>query len=361
MCIYIFQLLVLFCSSAVINNCKIDFKKKRKRILAINVFFLWVICALKAPSVGIDIEGYKRVYEASAYWQWFDFSQVYYEEGYTVLMQLFSKLGADFQFFNAFVYTVIYVPWFVFLNRYTRQPTMSLLIYICYQFWVFNMSGLRQGMAMSICLIAFIILEKKSLRRIFLFVGFVLIASTIHRSAIVFLIALGVYIFSVKIGTLLIFCLSYLLAIVFRPTVVSVVNTIAGGYQVPPNVTLGGSFIMLVGFTCFCFYVVYQVETSRENSRKEKLIRTDINQAAVYMMLCSVALNLVLNGSNMLRGASYASMFLTIALPNSTMACTWKSKVYVNCAVALFLLALYFSDVLLANQLNIVPYKVFWK
>lgn len=357
--IYIFQLIFLFGSSAVINNSKADFRQKRKRILAINLFLLWLVCAMKAPSVGIDIDGYKRVYEASAQWEWFDFSQVYYEEGYTVLMQLFSKLGADFQLFNAFVYTVIYVPWFVFLNRYTRQPTMSLLIYICYQFWVFNMSGLRQGMAMSICLMAFIILEKKSLRRIILFVVVVLAASTIHRSAIIFLVALGVYLFSVKISTLLLFCVSYLLAIVFRPTVVSAVNSIAGKYQVSETITLGGSFVMLVGFTCFCFYIVYRVEASRKDTHKVRLVNVNISHAAVYMMLCSIALYLVLNGSNMLRGASYASMFLTIALPNSTTACTWKSKVYVNCAVSVFLLVLYFSDVLLANQLNIIPYKVF--
>ena len=135
--VYIFQLIFLLGSSAVVNNCSgLDKAKKHKMILAINIFLMWILCVLKKYTVGIDVAGYKRVYEASASWPWFAFSNVYYEYGYTALMQLFSKNGADFQIFNLFVYTIIYVPIFVFFNRYSKQPTMSLLVFICYQFWV---------------------------------------------------------------------------------------------------------------------------------------------------------------------------------------------------------------------------------
>lgn len=115
--VYIFQLIFLLGSSAVVNNCSgLDKAKKHKMILAINIFLMWILCVLKKYTVGIDVAGYKRVYEASASWPWFAFSNVYYEYGYTALMQLFSKNGADFQIFNLFVYTIIYVPIFVFLT-----------------------------------------------------------------------------------------------------------------------------------------------------------------------------------------------------------------------------------------------------
>ena len=343
-------------SSAVINADKtIDTETKRKRIIKINIFALWLFCALKAPTVGIDIAGYKRIYEESARWPWMAFSNVYFEAGYTLLMQLFSKVGLSFQIFNGFVYIVIYFPWYVFLSRYSKEPTISILIYICYQFWVFNMSGLRQGMAMSICLLAFMLLEKKKAKRILGFIGLVVLASTLHQSAIIFFIALGVYYFTVSIKTIVGFLGVCFGAIFFRSSVVTLVNSIAGKYQVQQNMTLGGSFIMLIGFAAFSFGILAICQY------RNGLFRGfEIDQAATYMMLCSIVLNLFLNGSNILRAASYASMFLTIALPNCINRCTRTSRLIVNVAVGLFLISLYFSDVLLVNQLNILPYRFFW-
>ena len=271
-------------------------------------------------------------------------------------MQLFSKNGIDFQIFIAFVYTVIYVPWYFFLKRYSKQPTMSIIIYICYQFWVFNMSGLRQGMAMSICLIAFMLLEKKRVRNVIGFVLMVVVASFIHRSAILFLFALGIYFFSADIKTLFTFFIIFALCFVLRSNIVGFVNSFAGSYQVGMNMDLGGSFIMLVGFTIFGFAAI-----TMTSSEKPIAGQLDIDRASIYMMLCAIAFNLAMNGSSLLRAASYFSMFVTVSFPNSLTRCTWKSKLLANLAVIVFMLGLYFSNVLLPNQLDILPYKFFWQ
>lgn len=357
MTIYIFQLALILMFSFIVNNqSNLSQEQKKKRILLFSISLIWIVCVLKKETVGVDVSGYKRIYEESSYWPWLAFSNVYFEKGYTFLMQLFSKNGIGFQMFNAFVYTVIYVPWYIFLKRYSKQPTMSILIFICYQFWVLNMSGLRQGMAMSICLIAFIFLEKKKMRNMVGFILLVALASSIHRSAIIFLLAIGVYIFSVDIKTILTFFSVFTLCFVMRSNIVRLINSIAGQYQVETNMTLGGSFIMLVGFTAFSFVVIALTDSEKQNSWQ-----FDIDHASVYMMLCAVALNLVLNGSSLLRASAFLSMFVTVAFPNSLTRCTWKSKLYVNLAVIVFMIGLYFSDVLLPNQFNITPYKFFWQ
>ena len=68
----------------------------------------------------------------------------------------------------------------------------------------------------------------------------------------------------------------------------------------------------------------------------------------------------MLNGSNLLRGAMYSTVFLTIALPNEISKYDLKSRMILNVMVGLFLLALYYFDVLKPNMLNIIPYKFFW-
>lgn len=355
MATYTLMLIAILLSSALVQNgAKRSFEQKRKLILKIGIFILWIMCALKHESVGIDIEGYKRVYEESARWEWFDYSKVYFEEGYILLMQLFSKNSLSFQVFNVFVYALIYFPWYIFLNRYSKLPTLSLLIYICYQFWVFNMSGLRQGIAMSICLIAFVVLEKKSILRALISIGMILLASTVHRSAIVFLIALGAYAARINIKTISIFGICYFACMFFRSSVVAFVNAIAGIYQVSQRMVLGGSFIMLVGFTIFIVYTNYNVHDDNNTDIK-------IENSSAYMMLCSIALNLALNGSNMLRVASYASMFLTVALPSAIVKYNRTSRILLCFMVGVFLILLYYHDVLMANQLNIIPYKFFWQ
>ena len=357
MSIYIFQLVLILTVSFIVNNQKkLSQDEKKEIMLRTSIALIWLICVLKKYTVGIDVPGYRKIYIMSADWPWFSFSNVYYEEGYTLLMQLFSKNGIDFQVFGAFIYTVIYVPWYFFLKRYSKQPTMSIVIFICYQFWVFNMSGLRQGMAMSICLIAFMLLEKKKAWNVLGFISVVVVASYIHRSAILFLFALGIYFFSVDIKTLFTFFMIFALCFTLRSNIVGFVNSIAGDYQIGMNMILGGSFIMLVGITIFDFAAI-----TMTSSEKSIAGQFDIDRASVYMMLCAVAFNLVMNGSSLLRAVAYFSMFVTVSFPNSLTRCTWKSKLLANLAVIVLMLGLYFSNVLLPNQLNILPYKFFWQ
>lgn len=357
MSIYFIQLALILITSFVVNSQKgLSEEEKKKKVLLFSISAIWIICALKKETVGIDVAGYKRIYMESSNWPWFAFSNVYFEKGYTLLMQIFSKNGIDFQIFNAFIYTVIYVPWFFFLKRYSKQPTISIIIFICYQFWVLNMSGLRQGMAMSICLIGLMLLEKKRVRNVIGFILLVLVASSIHRAAIIFLLAIGVYFFAVDSKTIITFFSLIIMCIVFRSNVVEFINSITGQYKVGMGMTLGGSFLMLTGFTIFSIVVI-----ALTDNKKRKEWQFDIDHASAYMMMCALALNLVLNGSSILRASLFFSMFVTVSFPNCLTRCTWKSKVYANLATVVFMIGLYIFDVLLPNQLNILPYKFFWQ
>ena len=72
--------------------------------------------------------------------------------------------------------------WFIWRN--SRDIPLSLTIYVCLGLFTFNMNGMRQAMAMSICLFAFEFTKKQKLIP---FVLTVLLAMQFHRTAMCFI------------------------------------------------------------------------------------------------------------------------------------------------------------------------------
>ena len=70
-----------------------------------------------------------------------------------------------------------------FISRHSDDPMISWLVFICLGLMTFSMNGMRQALAMSICLLAYRFVEDKKLLR-FLIVVF--IAVLFHKSAIIF-------------------------------------------------------------------------------------------------------------------------------------------------------------------------------
>ena len=143
--------------------------------------------------------------------------------------------------------------------------------------------------------------------------------------------------------------------ILFRPLIVYFLNGL-GSYQTRVTITLGGSFLMLLCFTIFYLFVD---ATIRKKSKKYRLtVKMDFYPT--YMMMCAVILNLALNGSIILRAASYTSCFLTISVPTALSVCDKKSRIVLSIVFSLFLRVLFVYEVLLPNQLLIMPYRFFW-
>ena len=71
-----------------------------------------------------------------------------------------------------------------FIRLYSKDCEISVTMYICLGLLTFNMNGMRQALAMSICLIAYdFIVKKKPIS----FVLTILVAMTFHKTAIIFL------------------------------------------------------------------------------------------------------------------------------------------------------------------------------
>lgn len=145
---YTLMLGTIFGISVIVNNgTKMDRKKKNRLILKLGILLIWGMCALKRKQWGLisrDINGYMsslHIGHGLVLVMYTSKRDIHCSCNYSQRMEFRFKYST-----HSFI-ALIYFPWYLFLKRYSQMPTLSLLIYICYQFWVFNMSGLRQGIA----------------------------------------------------------------------------------------------------------------------------------------------------------------------------------------------------------------------
>ncbi len=145
----------------------------------------------------------------------------------------------------------------VFIAKHSKEPAFSFIVYICLGLMTFNMNGMRQAMAMSICLLAYgFAKERKPLR----FLLIVLLAFTFHRTAVVFLLAypLSHYKPSPRRNTLL--AGAVLLFLLFSRRLAALYDSWVGkDYASGESFEGGGivvvlTYLLLLGIGAFCVY-----------------------------------------------------------------------------------------------------------
>lgn len=160
--------------------------KKKKRFCVICGFILIIVLGTRSKFVGSsDTYNYcnmmQRAVEASSWSQFYIEGPV--EKGFQFFLWGFSKVFKDPQWL-IFISSAIYVTCImIFIYRYSKDVCLSTVMYICLGLMTFNMQGMRQSIAMSICLLAYDLAKNK---RLIPFVILVTLASRIHQTAIVF-------------------------------------------------------------------------------------------------------------------------------------------------------------------------------
>ena len=111
------------------------------------------------------------------------------ESGYYLFTWLLSRVTQEGQMLVLITSCFITFGTCRFIYKNTQDPPLALLIYVCLGLFTFNMNGLRQAMAMSICMMGYELVKK---RKLLWFLVVVFIAMQFHKTAFCFII---VYLF----------------------------------------------------------------------------------------------------------------------------------------------------------------------
>lgn len=368
MIIYFILLLYIFVLPIALEHLVPDYAKRQKWITGLGLFAVFLILSLKAPSVGIDIKGYSEQYYISKLMSWENNDYVFFENGYIILEKIFSKAGFDFQFFAAFIYLVECLALYLLISKYSNDATMSLVIFVCYLTFIFSMSGLRQVIAMSVCIFAYLLFCKRKPIPIICGMLLIILAITFHRSAYIFFIIplVMLYCNKVKKFNLIVFIIVLLFSIFGRVFIWNIVNRFMKNVDSATTITLGGNFLFLVGVMFFCLFT-YEAYYGIGFFGKKKPIQTvavpriefEDTMCLRVAELCVFG-QIMFSGDSMLRTVNYFMILLIPFLPRMLTKYRKDQRLILQIALILFLLILFIQS-LINNQLEVSHYKFFWE
>lgn len=208
------------------SSIKTDCRAKRTFLVWCGIA-LFLIIALRSKNVGSsDSLRYFTNWDALRYITYENLEKYInnsiMEKGYLISVWILSHIfpNPQFLFIITGILFSIAVCKFIYVN--SDDPQLSFIMFICLGLYSFMVQGLRQAIAMSICLFAFEYCKK---RKLFKFILVVLFASLFHHSAIVFLIVYLIYGFTINIESIIVSVIVGIATIKFAPILADFANT----------------------------------------------------------------------------------------------------------------------------------------
>lgn len=236
---------------------------------------LCIFSGLRDISFGTDLLGYQRRF--LYYVSYVDYMDIIrqYQQGvmkdglFYVIMKFFADCGFSYQFFIAMVTSFYIVVVTILIAKHSQIPIISFMMFMSLSWMQFSFTGLRQAVAMGICIIALLLLlkNKKSIIAILC----ILVAGYAHSSAWIFLIAPVIARLDFRIGKARFFQItvaSVVLATLgnalFRKIVATVAwnNTLAN--YADSNITLNWTGFLIQLMFSTASYLTYD-KTIKEN------------------------------------------------------------------------------------------------
>lgn len=278
-------------------------------------------------------------------------------------MKLCCELGMNFQLFLSIVSGIILFPLYMFIKRYSEFKCLSCLVYICYILFEFDMTGIRQAIAISIILIAFITLVEKPKNHIFIFSILVLIASTFHVSALISFMVLpffrvknlisytGIVIVTVLVGTLMRSILMERIKILFAK---ESMNASAPVY-------FGLNILFLILVSIIIYLHLRSVDNKKVILSETKMIMNKKRMILYKIFLFAPMVAILFGSETAARSFMYFAPPIIVLLPNTLLMFKNNSRVLISMLMIVFFITFFFYNSLLFGGFDIVPYLFFWE
>ena len=341
-------------------------RQKDTFILIVSGIALFAIYVLRDYSVGRDIMGYSETYDSMQNQVLFDASWTWMEWGYVLLMKLSSMIGLSFRGFLAIVYSIILIPLGVFIKRYSQNVTLSIIVFICFQLFVFSMSAVRQTLAMSICITAYMVANRNGFKPFLWYCILLVFAILVHRSAIVFAPAYFLMRKKFDFGMVMMYLIIIFLAFITQGDLLGRLSDFgeSNNIALQENLSVGTFTYFMLFIIVVAFIVVYRKSRSAETYNLAKSItgpRVLIQQSLtnhLNLFVCCILLQIVFQGFMLMRAATFYQLFILLVLPNLIEEFPREIRPVLRIAVIIGMIFIFYYATLLPNELDIVPYKL---
>ena len=194
-----------------------------------------------------------------------DYDLLSSEAGFYFVFWLFGHVIKDGQMALVISSVLITVATCFFIYRNSVDAPLSLTIYVCLGLFSFNMNGMRQAMAMSVCLFAY---EFAKNRKFIPFVLMVLLAMQFHKTAMCFLPMFFLPRLKNNLGSWAFYIFGLIACLLFVDQIIEGYFELSGEeYGSSDAATGGGAFVVLLylGTIVLTLYKPYILK--RESAR----------------------------------------------------------------------------------------------
>ncbi|MBQ8371400.1 MAG: EpsG family protein [Clostridia bacterium] len=191
----IFPLLMWLVNDTVGKTKKLKEKDKTRikyGLVVAAILPMMLMFILRHMSVGADTVGYVYFFEEEirdiSLSKIFSASDIRFEVGFQIYVKIISLLTDSYTVFFLINGLLIFGILFHFAKKNTENPFVFFFLFITLGTYNFMETGLRQSLAMVICLLAVDFLKKNKPSSVLVFVLLVVLAYFFHKSAIIFLL-----------------------------------------------------------------------------------------------------------------------------------------------------------------------------
>lgn len=269
--------LVTLCAlSFFVHLQQVSPENKRKYEVALLGIVLFLFAALRAPSVGIDVQRYCDTYRQVSGMSYAEILKP--SENYNLrdpffhcFMRTLAYISDNPQLMLAVIGAWVAITFSIFVYHTGGQVLNTFLLFVCLRIYSFTLTGLRQSIAMGFVWLAFVCLQKK---KYIWYAVFLILAACFHLSAITFLMALPLVLIKSKnvvLGGVLCFTAANILS--GNRFVYYISNFLFserfGGYidtAIESETSFSSTFLLYIALFAFVVLFFKRVEERNENS-----------------------------------------------------------------------------------------------
>ena len=298
-------IIILWILSYFVKNIKIE-KVFHFLIIASLLFFSCV----RSFDTGADTRMYVNMFNMIKQQSWSSLLRNgfrHHEKGYVLLNKLIATIYDNERFFIVVTSFLAILPTCIFIQKKSENCYLGYMLYVAMEFWFNEMYVIRQSIAISFCLISLIFINKKGFKNFLYFLFFVLLASSFHQTAIIFVITYFLRFIKINCKSFLVGMTIVIIFLIGGKQIVTFLNQFA---RIKYEIGFTGGFMMWLCLWAMAIfiYIAYNGEFNEHPDRK-----------ILYLMIvCSVIVQtLSLNIELLIRLARYFMMAIFAIFPSA--------------------------------------------
>lgn len=351
---YIILLVFIYLTYFITRLGPGSIKRHNQKFLVLSFLAIYALCALRDYSVGRDIPGYIETYEMAGNYPFMDTSWTHMELGYVSFMQVCTMMGLNSRIFLCLVYILMLYPIYLTIKRYSEDYLLSIIIFVCFQFLTFDLSGIRQGLAISICLMSLPYAKMESKTDVLIFTAILLLAIFFHRSSVIFvfvpvLLKLKINLLNISIS---------IFALAAAPSLTSFIMTLnsekaLSKYTFDDRLAMGGMLIFLFAILLFVAISCKKEKVKIADSKYNKIL--ELHQY-LFLLIAGLFFTLAFNGTMLSRSTMCYTLFIAFAIPNAIKKYSLPTQIMLRIVFHITMLVFFYMFCLEPKSLDTVPY-----